>query len=53
MTLETGLQTVTIQILPNYQVLKATNQLTKLGQTINYNKRNVSSKIMQKMGQGD
>ena len=53
MTSEPGLQTIAIHILPMISQRKG-NQAMKFGQLIKYNKRNIfSSKIMQKMRQGD
>ena len=53
MTSQPGLQTIAIHILPNISQSKG-NQKMKFGQLIEYNKRNIfSSKIMQKMRQGD
>ena len=53
MTSQPGLQTIAIHILPNIFQSKG-NQTMKIGQLIEYNKRNIfSSKIMQKMRQGD
>ena len=40
MTLEPGLQTIAIQILPNISQSKG-NQAMKFGQLIEYNKRNI------------
>ena len=41
MTSQPGLQTITIHILPNISQSKD-NQITKLGQLIEYNKRSIS-----------
>ena len=40
MTLQPGLQTIAIQILPNISQSKG-NQAMKFGQLIEYNKRNI------------
>ena len=50
--LQPGLQTITIHMLPNILRSKH-NQTMKLGQLIEYKKRNIFSKIMQKMRQGN
>ena len=56
MTSQPGQQTITIHILPNisqYIFISKDNQTMKLGQLIEYIKRNIfSSKIMQKIRQG-
>ena len=52
MTSQPGQQTITIYILPNISQSKS-NQTMKLGELIEYNKKDFSSKIMQKMRQGD
>ena len=53
MTSQPGSQTIAIHILPNILQSKG-NQTMKFGQLIEHNKRNIfSSKIMQKMAQGD
>ena len=51
MTSQCGLQTIAIHIFPNISQSKG-NQKMKYGQLIEYNKRNTSLKIMQKMRQG-
>ena len=48
----TWLTNDSIHILPNISRSKG-SQTLKLGQLIEYNKKYFSSKIMQKMGQGD
>ena len=53
MTSQSGQQIISIPILANISQSKG-NQTIKLGQLIEYNKRNFfSSKIMQRMRQGD
>ena len=52
MTSQPGLQTTAIQIMANISQSKG-NQSMKFGQLIEYNKRNIFSKIMQKTRQGD
>ena len=52
MTSQPGLQTIAIHILPNISRSKG-NQTMKLGQLIEYNKKYFSSKIVQKMSQGE
>ena len=54
MTSQTGLQTITIHVLPNISQSKG-NRTIKCGQLIEYSQIKIkfSSKIMQKMRQGD
>ena len=50
MTSQTGLQTITINILPNISQSKG-NQTMKFGQLIEYNKRNIFlQKLCRKWG---
>ena len=52
MVLQPGLQTIKIHILANILQSKG-KQAMKFGQLIEYSKKYFSSKIMQKMRQGD
>ena len=52
MTSQPGLQTIAIHILPIISQSKG-NQTMKFGQLIEYNEKYSSSKIMEKMSQGD
>ena len=52
MTSQPGKQTITMHILPNISRSKG-NQTTKFGSLIQYIKRNILQKIMQKVREGD